>query len=99
MKIKLPKLIENIKIDIQRWNYRRKYKSGTKVDLQNQLKAIEKAEALSKKRKQRLWVVRVMPGEYVIRSKGDVKAILRRIGMKGQINMFEINGSVVHITK
>lgn len=99
MKLKLPTFLDNLKIDIERWNFRRKYKSGTKVDLSNQLKAIEKAEKLSKKRKCRLWVVRIMPGEYIIRSKGDIKAILRRIGMKGRIDLFQINESVVHITK
>ena len=93
------KLLTNLKIDFQRWMYRRKHKSGTKVDLKNQLKAIEKAETLSKKRKCRLWVIRIMPGEYVIRSKGDVKAMLRRVGLKGRIDLFQISDSVVHITK
>lgn len=99
MKLKLKTFFTNIIIDIQRWNYRRKYKRGDKIDVENQLKAIEKAVALSKKRKCRLWVVRIMPGKYVIRTKGDVKAILRRIGMKGRIDLFQISDSVVHITK
>lgn len=99
MKLKLPTFLTNLKIEIQRWIYRRKYKSGSKVDLEKQLIAVERAEKLSKKRKCRLWVVRVRPGKYIIRSKSDVKAILRSIGLKGQINMFEVNESVVHITK
>lgn len=99
MKIKLPKFLTNIKIEFQRWKFRRKYKKGSKVDVDNQLKAIEKAEKLSKKRKCRLWVVRISPGKFRVYSKGDVKAILRKVGLKGRINMFEINDSVVHITK
>lgn len=93
------KLLTNLKIDIQRWIYRRKAKHGDKIDIQRQLKAIKKAERLSEKRKCRLWVVRIVPGKYRIYSKGDVKAVLRRIGLKGRIDMFSINGSVVHITK
>lgn len=93
------KLLTNLKIEIQRWIFRRKQKHGSEIDIQRQLKAIKKAEKLSEKRKCRLWVVRIEPGKYRIYSKGDVKAVLRRIGLKGQINMFEINGSVVHITK
>jgi hypothetical protein len=88
-----------IKIDIQRWNFRRKRKHEDKVDVVRQLEAIEKAEKLSQKRKSRLWVIRVEPGKYVIRSKSDVKAILRRLGLKGRIDLFSINDTVVHITK
>jgi hypothetical protein len=90
---------KNIKIELQRWNFRRKRKHEDKIDLVRQLEAIEKAEKLSQKRKARLWVIRVNPGEYVIRSKGDVKAILRRLGLKGRIDLFSINDTVVHITK
>jgi len=97
--MKLPRIINNLKIEIQRWNFRRKYKAGDKVDIQNQLKAVAKAEKLSQKRKCRLWVVRLMPGKYKIYSKGDVKAVLRRLGLKGKINLFENSDVVVHITK
>ena len=99
MKIKLPKFINNLKIEIQRWRFRRKYTAGAKVDIENQLKAVEKAEKLSKQRKCRLWVVRLMPGKYQIYSKGDVKSVLRRMGLKGKINLFENSDVVVHITK
>ena len=93
------KLLTNLKIEIQRWIYRRKAKHGYEIDIQRQLKAIKKAERLSEKRKSRLWVVRIEPVKYRIYSKGDVKAVLRRIGMKGRIDMFSINESVVYITK
>jgi hypothetical protein len=99
MKIRLPRFIDNLKIEIQRWNFRRKYKAGDKVDIQNQMKAVEKAENISKQRKCRLWVVRLAPGKYKIYSKGDVKYILRRMGLKGKINLFENSDVVVHITK
>jgi hypothetical protein len=99
MKIKLPSFLTNKIIEIQRWNYRRKLNAGKKTDAKNQLRAINKAEKLSKIEKQRLWVVRVSPGNYIIRTKADVKAILRSIGLKGQIDIFSVNDSVVHITK
>lgn len=94
-----PKFLINLKISIQQWDLKRKFAAGDKVDIQNQLKAIEKAEKLSKKRKCRLWVVRLMPGKYRIYSKGDVKSALRRLGLKGRVDLFEISGVVVHITK
>jgi hypothetical protein len=99
MKLKLPKVIENIKIDIERWNYRRKFKSGTKVDLEKQLKAIEKAEILSKKRKIRLWVVRLMPGEYKVLAKGELKGALNILGLKHRLDIHQLNDVIVHITK
>jgi hypothetical protein len=97
--MKLPRFIDNLKIEIQRWNFRRKYKAGDKVDIKNQLKAVAKAEKLSKQRKCRLWVVRLMPGKYRIYSKGDVKAVLRRMGLKGSVDIFSNSDIVVHITK
>jgi hypothetical protein len=93
------KILTNIKINIQRWLFRRRHAHESKADIEAQLKAVEKAERLSKERKCRLWVVRINPGKYRIYSKGDVKAVLRRIGLKGQIDMFTISNSVVHITK
>jgi len=99
MKLKLPNFLKNIIIEIQRWNYRIKLRRGAKVDARKQLRTINEAEKLSKIEKQRLWVVRVSPGKYIIRTKADVKAILRSIGLKGQIDIFSINDSVVHITK
>lgn len=99
MRIELPKRIKNLRREFQRWNFRRIYESGKKVDCKNQLKAIAKAEKLSKRRKCRLWVIREMPGKYWIYSKGDVKAVLRRLGLKGRIDLFELSDTVVHITK
>jgi hypothetical protein len=93
------KFIKSIIIDIQRWSYRRRQKRGSMTDAENQLKTIAKAERLSKKRKCRLWVVRIEAGRYKIYTKADVKAVLRRIGIKGNVDIFSINGSVVHITK
>ena len=93
------KWLTNIKIEIQRWNYRRKQNIARKKDAPKQLEAIAKAEKLSKERKCRLWVVRIQPCKYRIYTKGDVKAVLRRLGIKGRIDLFSINDSVVHITK
>jgi len=96
---RLRKYIQYIRIEFERWRFRRKYKSGDKVDLENQLKAVEKARALSSKRKCRLWVVRLWPGKYRIYSKGDVKAVLKNLGLKHQVDMYQLNEVVVHITK
>lgn len=93
------KKLQNIKISLQQWNYKRLYKKGMKVDIENQLKAVNKAEKLSKKRKCKLWVVRLMPGRYKIYSKGDVKSTLRKLGLKGRVDIFQNSDVVVHITK
>jgi hypothetical protein len=93
------KWLRNIRIEFERWNYRRQIRKGEKMDAQVQLQVIEKAERLSKQRKVRLWVVRIAPGKFKIYTKGDVKAVLRRLGLKGRIDLFSVNGTVVHITK
>lgn len=91
--------LTDVKINWQRWLHRLRRARFEKVDAKRQLRFIEKAEKLSKRRKCRLWVVRMSPGNYRIYTKGDVKAVLRKIGLKGRINLFTINGTVVHITK
>lgn len=93
------KWLRNIRIDIERWNYRRQIRRGEKKDAEIQLQVIEKAERLSKQNKCRLWVVRIAPGKFKIYTKADVKAVLRRLGLKGRIDLFSVNGTVVHITK
>lgn len=93
------KFLTNLKINIQRWNYRRKYKSGEKVDLEQQVKAIQKADALSKKRKCRLWVLRIRPGKFQVCTKGDLKATLKVYGLRYRYNIYEIGDPIVHITK
>jgi len=90
---------KKVKIEIERWKFRRDFNKGQKRDAEQQLRVIEKAERLSKERKCRLWVVRVEPGKYVIRTKADVKAILRRIGIKGYVDVFTPSDTIVHITK
>lgn len=97
--IDIKKQIQNIRINIQRWVFRMKYKSGSRKDLEKSLKAIEKAERLSKKRKVRLWVIRLMPGKFRICCKADVKHILRVYGMKAQVDMYKLSDVIVHITK
>jgi hypothetical protein len=86
-------------IEFQKWNFRRKYASGDKVDIDRQLKAVEKARKLSEKRKCRLWVVRLYPGKYRICSKADVKGILRNNGIRTTVNLYTLNEVIVHITK
>lgn len=90
---------KKIRIDLQRWNFRRKFNSGAKIDIEKQTKAIQKAEELSEKRKCRLWVVRILPGKYKICTKADLKAILRSIGMTQKVNIYQLGEYIVHITK
>lgn len=87
------------RINLERWIYRRKRRHEDSIDIDRQLAAISKANKLAKKRKCKLWVIRIKPGSYRIYSKGDVKAVLRALGMKGRVDMFSINGTVVYITK
>ena len=96
---KITRRIQNIKIDFQRWIFNMRYKSGSRRDLEAQLKAIQKATKLQKKRGIRLWVVRIFPGKYGIYPKGEVKSVLKRIGLTGRINMFQQDDFIVHITK
>jgi hypothetical protein len=91
--------INNIRIEIERLRYRRSKARKESRDISRQLKYIAKADKLSLKRKCRLWVVRIEPGRYRIYSKSDIKAVLRRLGLKGRIDLFSVNGTVVHITK
>ncbi|GEM_PF-5283870 len=98
-KINFKRSVQNIRINIERWIFRMKYKSGERVDLERSLKAIERAEKLSRIRKCRLWVIRLMPGKFKICTKGSVKHILKLYGMKSQINMYEVGDVIVHITK
>lgn len=98
-KLNLKRTLQNIRIEFQRWRFRRSYNSGSKIDIEKQTKAIEKATRLSQKRKVRLWVIRLMPGKFRICSKGDVKYLLKTYGMKAQVNMYELGDVIVHITK
>jgi hypothetical protein len=99
IKLKLPNFLRDMIIDFQRWNFRRKYDSVSNADLKNSLKAIEKANMLAKKRNHRLWVVRISPGKFRIYTKADVKAVLKRLGIEHEINMFQLGNEIVHITK
>ena len=96
---KIERFYKDTKIEYQRWRFRTKFKSGEKVDLENQLRVIEKANKLSVKRKCRLWVIRIMPGKFRICTKGDLKAILRSCGIAHPINMYQLGNEIVHITK
>lgn len=97
--MKLFRYVSDLRITYQQWRFGRKYKSGDKVDLENQLKAVEKARKLSEKRNCRLWVIRIFPGKYRICSKADVKAVFRNNGISTSINLFTLNQVIVHITK
>jgi hypothetical protein len=91
--------IRNLRIRYQQWNFGRKYKAGDKVDLERQLKAMQKARKLSEKRKCRLWVIRLFPGKFRICTKADVKGVLRNNGISTTINLYQLNEVIVFISK
>ena len=95
----LIKQIQTLKIKYQQWIFNNRYKSGSKIDLEKQLQAIEKANKLTLKKKCQLWVLRVRPGRYKICTKADAKAILRTYGLEAKVDLFQLGGIVVHRTK
>ena len=95
IKIKIPRFLINLKIDYERWLFRHR----SDAHIPNQMKAIAKANRLSKKYHKRLWVITLEPGRYLIRSKPEMKTIMRQIPDVAKINMYQINDYIVHITQ
>jgi hypothetical protein len=89
----------NLKIDIQRWNYRRKQKKAKRLDLDKMAKAIIKANLQSERTKKRLWVIKFAPADYQILVKPQVKAFFRTIRPMINVNFYHTNEYVIHITR
>lgn len=90
--------IRDIKIEIQRWMFRRKQKKAKAHDYDKMAAAILKAKRISERSKVRLWVVKLSYADYVILTKGQLKAFLRKLGIASKINIYQTNEYVVYIT-
>lgn len=95
MKFHLPQFITNIKINFQRWQFRRTSKNHA----ERQLRTISKADRLTKKHGNRLWVVTFDRGKFLLFTKPEMKAAMKRIPESLRINMYQTNDYIVHITK
>lgn len=89
------KFFENIKIDIQRWFFRRKISRDAVV----MKKVIEKANRISERTKKRLWVFKIDACDYRIYTKAEMKGALRSLHLQTRINMYQTNEYIIHITK
>jgi hypothetical protein len=92
-------ILTNLKINLQRWNFRRKQRKAKRIDADKMAKTCIKANLMSKETKIRLWVLKVADGDYRIFNKNQVKGALRSMGLQSLINMYQPNQYIVHITK
>lgn len=89
------KFIDKIKIDLQRWIFRRNIKRDAEV----MGSVIKKANRISEKTKKRLWVFKIDNCDYRIYTKAEVKGTLRSMHLQTRINMYQTNEYLIHITK
>jgi len=89
--------IRDIRIEIQRWIFRRKQKRAKAHDAESMAKAIITANIKSKKANKRLWVVKMGYADYVILTKQQVRVFFYSIGYKA--NYMQENEYIVHITQ
>jgi hypothetical protein len=92
---KIINYIKNLKIDFQRWMFRRR----SNHHAERQQKMIRKADKLSKKYKKRLWVITIERGSFLICSKPEMKKVMQQIPALLRINMYQTNDYIVHITQ
>lgn len=92
-------LLTNLKIDYQRWMFRRKQSHNKENDIKLRLKAIEKANKMSERSKKRLWVLKMDICDYRIFTKTEIKSAMRRFNQIMRINYYQTNEYIVHITK
>lgn len=91
------RLIKDIKIEIQRWNFRRKQRKASSHDHDMMAKAILKANAITERTNKRFFVVKLSYSEYAIFTKQQVRTFFNRLGIK--TNYMQCNEYIVHITK
>lgn len=95
-------IINEIKVEIQRWIYRRRRQSFKSNDDSSMLKAINKADLHTAKNGQRLWVVKIAPGDYRIYTKGQVRSFFRDLKtyLPGEnVNIYKTSEYIIHITR
>lgn len=92
--------LNDIKIEIQRWFYRSRRRRFKKTDDRLMLEAIEKAEDHTRKNGNRLWVIKIQPGDYRIFTKSQVKGFFRTARpILNDVNYYQTNEYIIHITK
>jgi hypothetical protein len=97
MKKPLTYLID-LKINFQRWNFRRKTRRKATKDIDAHMSAIRKADKLSNLTKKRRWVVKLDICRYVILTKPQVKRKLGVLGQRLHFNYNQTNEYVAYIT-
>lgn len=90
------KFLRDIRIEIERWNFRRKAKKAVDYDHERMGDAVIKAKLTSEKINKRLWVIKLAPGDYVIYTKQQVRAFFNRLQLR--VNYMQTNEYIVHIT-
>jgi hypothetical protein len=93
------KWLRNIRIDIERWIFRKRSARNQKRDISVQCKYIRKANRQSKRANKQLWVFRFGPSDYFIFTKPQVKSAVRDMHVAARINIHQTNEYIVHITK
>ncbi len=95
-------IINEIKIEIQRWIHRRRRSSFKRNDDKLMLEAIQKADQFTAERGHRLWVIKIAPGNYRIFTKGQVRAFFRTVSayLPGDtVNIYKTSDYIIHITR
>jgi len=87
--------LENLKIDFQRWIFRRRLRQDANV----MQKTILKADRISERTKKRLWVFKIDASDYRIYTKPEMKGTLRSMKISHLINIYQTNEYIIHITK
>lgn len=92
-------LINDIKIEIQQWIYRKRRKALKTNDDKAMMKAIQKANEFTAKTGNRLWVIKIQPCDYRIFTKSQVKGFFRTARpILSDVNYYKTNEYIIHIT-
>lgn len=89
--------LTNIRINIERWLFRRKISIAKKKDAQKMGEAIDKANRLTERNAKRFWVVKLDNSDYAVCTKQQVRDLFRKLGLR--VNYMQLNEYIIHITK
>lgn len=87
------------RIEIERWNFRRKQRRELRRDAGVHCRFIRRANKQSRKTGKQLWVFRFAPCEYYIYTKPQMKSAVRSLHIGSKINIHQTNEFIVHITQ
>lgn len=93
------KWLTNLKIEYERWQYRRKQRKAREHDADMKAKAILKASMMSEELGKRFWVVKHGESNYGVYLKSELKGALRSLGLSQLINMYQPNEYIIYITR